>query len=193
MTLAAPYPPELVRVARKVVWYNSPEAALADLPDFLTHLMVYGSSMDVAAVEQLFRWRNSGRSWRRLLLEYLRRKFGSDGTRDLEYPYHRCRDAGFRTARSVRRRVDSSAGREPYMPGTSSSVPLGRSKCSNSHARQRCARLPRFVSTFRVFNNLEILLFASKQHPRAVNVRGFATVDGGIMLRSGRVAGIRSS
>jgi len=52
MTLLAPYPTELVRVARKVVWYNRPEETLADLPDFLTHLMVYGSSTDVAVVER---------------------------------------------------------------------------------------------------------------------------------------------
>jgi hypothetical protein len=52
MTLVAPYPVDLVRVARKVVWYDSPEETLADLPDFLTHLMVYGSSTDVAVVER---------------------------------------------------------------------------------------------------------------------------------------------
>jgi hypothetical protein len=52
MTLIAPYPAELVRVARKVVWYDSPEQTLADLPTFLTHLMVYGSSADVAAVQR---------------------------------------------------------------------------------------------------------------------------------------------
>jgi hypothetical protein len=34
MTLTAPYPTELIRVARKVVWYDSPEETLADLPAF---------------------------------------------------------------------------------------------------------------------------------------------------------------
>ena len=38
--------------SRKVVWYDSPEQTLADLPTFLTQLMVYGSSADVALVEQ---------------------------------------------------------------------------------------------------------------------------------------------
>jgi hypothetical protein len=52
MTLTAPYPPELIRVARKVVWYDSPEETLADLPTFLMHVMVYGSPADVAIVEQ---------------------------------------------------------------------------------------------------------------------------------------------
>ena len=52
MTLTAPYPAELIRVARKVVWYDSPEEALADLPAFLTQVMIYGSPADVRAVEQ---------------------------------------------------------------------------------------------------------------------------------------------
>lgn len=52
MTLTAPYPAELVRVARKVVWYDAPEQTLADLRTFLTQLMVYGSLADVAVVER---------------------------------------------------------------------------------------------------------------------------------------------
>ena len=52
MNLTAPYPPELLRVARKVVWYDKPEHTLADPKTFLAHLMVYGSSVDVAVVEQ---------------------------------------------------------------------------------------------------------------------------------------------
>ena len=47
MTLAAPYPVELLRVAKKVVWYDSPEDALAHLPAFLVQVMVYGSAADV--------------------------------------------------------------------------------------------------------------------------------------------------
>ena len=52
MTLAPPYPAELIRVARKVVWYDMPEETLADLPTFLAHVMVYGSPADVAVVER---------------------------------------------------------------------------------------------------------------------------------------------
>jgi hypothetical protein len=52
MTLTGPYPAELIRIARKVVWYEAPEQALADLENFLPHLMVYGSPSDVAAVER---------------------------------------------------------------------------------------------------------------------------------------------
>jgi len=52
MILMAPYSEELVRVARKVVWYEEPERTLADLTTFLTHLMVYGSTADVAVVER---------------------------------------------------------------------------------------------------------------------------------------------
>jgi hypothetical protein len=40
MMLTAPYPEELLRVARKVVWYDPPEQTLKDLKTFLTHLMV---------------------------------------------------------------------------------------------------------------------------------------------------------
>jgi hypothetical protein len=52
MKLMAPYPEDLVRVAKKVVWYDRPEEALADLTTFLAHLMVYGSPADVAVVEK---------------------------------------------------------------------------------------------------------------------------------------------
>ena len=52
MTLARPYSVELVRVARKVVWYDKPEETLTDLPNFLAHVMVYGSPADVAVVER---------------------------------------------------------------------------------------------------------------------------------------------
>jgi hypothetical protein len=52
MTLIAPYPAELVCVAKKVVWYDKPEETLADLPTFLAHVMVYGSSIDLAMVER---------------------------------------------------------------------------------------------------------------------------------------------
>jgi hypothetical protein len=52
MTLMKPYAAELIRVAKKVVWYDSPEETLADLNTFLTHVMVYGSPADVAVVER---------------------------------------------------------------------------------------------------------------------------------------------
>ena len=51
-TLKVPYPAELVRIARKVVWYDTPEETLADLKTFLAHLMVYGSPADVDAVRR---------------------------------------------------------------------------------------------------------------------------------------------
>jgi hypothetical protein len=52
VTFTAPYPEELLRVAKKVVWYDRPEQTLGDLKTFLTHLMVYGSPSDVAIVER---------------------------------------------------------------------------------------------------------------------------------------------
>jgi hypothetical protein len=52
MILIQPYPEDLLRVARKVVWYDRPEQTLADLDTFLAHLMVYGSPADVKVVER---------------------------------------------------------------------------------------------------------------------------------------------
>jgi hypothetical protein len=52
MTITEPYPAELIRIARKVVWYDAPEQTLQDLKTFLSHLMVYGSSADIAVVER---------------------------------------------------------------------------------------------------------------------------------------------
>ena len=52
MNFKEPYPEELLRVARKVVWYDRPEQALSDGKNFLAHLMVYGSSADVEVVER---------------------------------------------------------------------------------------------------------------------------------------------
>jgi hypothetical protein len=52
MTLTVPYPADLLRIARKVIWYDQPERTLADLDTYLAHLMVYGSSADVAVAGQ---------------------------------------------------------------------------------------------------------------------------------------------
>ena len=52
MTIAVPFPADLLRIARKVVWYDQPEQTLANLDTFLAHLMVYGSSADVAVTSQ---------------------------------------------------------------------------------------------------------------------------------------------
>lgn len=52
MMLTAPYPAEMLRIARKVVWYDAPEQTLGDLKTFLAHLMVYGSPADIATVRR---------------------------------------------------------------------------------------------------------------------------------------------
>ncbi len=52
MTLIPPHPAELLRIARKVVWYDTPKETLGDLPTFLAHVMVYGSPAEIATVEQ---------------------------------------------------------------------------------------------------------------------------------------------
>jgi hypothetical protein len=53
MSLTVPYPAERLGVARKVVWYDKPEQTLADLKTFLSRLMVYGSSADVAVAKRV--------------------------------------------------------------------------------------------------------------------------------------------
>lgn len=45
-----PKTPELLRVARRVVWFDEPEKALADPVRFLVHVMVFGTIEDLAAL-----------------------------------------------------------------------------------------------------------------------------------------------
>lgn len=52
MRLTPPYPTDLLRIARKVVWFDAPGETLGDLETFLTHLMVYGSPADVTIVQR---------------------------------------------------------------------------------------------------------------------------------------------
>ena len=52
MKITVPYPADLLRIARKVVWYDQPEQTLAHLDTFLAHLMVHGSPADVAVTGQ---------------------------------------------------------------------------------------------------------------------------------------------
>ena len=47
---ALPKTPELLRVARRVIWFDEPENALADPRQFLAHVMVYGTVEDLAAL-----------------------------------------------------------------------------------------------------------------------------------------------
>jgi hypothetical protein len=48
-----PATPELLQVARRVVWFKAPEAALADPIHFLAHVMTYGTADDLAAVSSV--------------------------------------------------------------------------------------------------------------------------------------------
>jgi len=52
MTLAEPFPAELTRIARKVVWYDAPDRTLRDMRTFLAHLMEYGTAADVSVVKR---------------------------------------------------------------------------------------------------------------------------------------------
>ena len=45
-----PATPELLNVARRVVWFKEPEAALADPVHFLAHVMTYGTIEDLKAL-----------------------------------------------------------------------------------------------------------------------------------------------
>ena len=47
---ALPATPELLRVARRVVWFEEPERALADPVQFLAHVMVFGTVEDLRAL-----------------------------------------------------------------------------------------------------------------------------------------------
>ncbi|MHC1789828.1 hypothetical protein [Solidesulfovibrio sp.] len=42
-----PLTPELLAVARRVVWFKSPQEALADPVHFLAHVMTYGTIEDL--------------------------------------------------------------------------------------------------------------------------------------------------
>ena len=47
---ALPRAPELLRVARRVIWFEEPERALADLLQFLAHVMVFRTVEDLKAL-----------------------------------------------------------------------------------------------------------------------------------------------
>ena len=42
---------ELLRVARRVIWFDEPERALADAARFLAHVMVFGTVGDLIALD----------------------------------------------------------------------------------------------------------------------------------------------
>ncbi len=46
-----PATPELLNVARRVVWFKEPEKALADPVHFLAHAMTYGTAEDLKALK----------------------------------------------------------------------------------------------------------------------------------------------
>jgi len=48
----APYPAELLLLARRVAWYEKPDEALSHLPSFIAQVMAYGSAADVQLAEQ---------------------------------------------------------------------------------------------------------------------------------------------
>ena len=51
---ASHIPNDLATVARRMVWYESPEQALRDPVLFLAHLMTYGTIQDLITAEKYF-------------------------------------------------------------------------------------------------------------------------------------------
>ena len=47
---ALPATPDLLRVARRVIWFDEPAQALADPVQFLAHVMVFGAIEDLRAL-----------------------------------------------------------------------------------------------------------------------------------------------
>jgi hypothetical protein len=47
---ALPATPQLLRVARRVIWFEEPAEALADPVQFLAHVMVFGGIEDLKAL-----------------------------------------------------------------------------------------------------------------------------------------------
>jgi hypothetical protein len=45
--------PDLLRVARRVMWFEEPERALADPVQFLVHVMVFGGVEDLKALREI--------------------------------------------------------------------------------------------------------------------------------------------
>jgi hypothetical protein len=50
---ALPATPELLHVARRVVWFEEPARALADPVQFLAHVMVFGTVEDLKALRRV--------------------------------------------------------------------------------------------------------------------------------------------
>ena len=50
---ALPKIPELLQVARRVIWFEEPECALADPLQFLAHVMVFGTPEDLRALRSI--------------------------------------------------------------------------------------------------------------------------------------------
>jgi hypothetical protein len=101
MKLTPPYPSDLLRVARKVVWYDKPEETLADLMTFLSHLMVYGSPSDILLAERYVSADEFRKVLEDALLACLRRRFGRGGMRGSEYPRRLYHGVGFLMVRLV--------------------------------------------------------------------------------------------
>jgi hypothetical protein len=48
------HPPELLRAAKRMVWFKTPEETLSDPVFFLAYVMTYGVSEDIKAAQKYF-------------------------------------------------------------------------------------------------------------------------------------------
>jgi hypothetical protein len=54
LSVAEAYPPELLAIARRVVWFKEPAETLADTVYFLTYFMQYGTAEDYVTLMRHF-------------------------------------------------------------------------------------------------------------------------------------------
>ena len=60
--ISLPATPELLRVAKRVVWFSEPLEALADPLHLLSHAMTYGTIEDIVTLEAVAPTKNEAES-----------------------------------------------------------------------------------------------------------------------------------
>jgi len=74
-----PATPELLWVARRVVWFDEPAQALADPAQFLAHVMVFGTSKTCGRCAESSARMTIARCWNRLRPAFSTRGHGPIG------------------------------------------------------------------------------------------------------------------
>jgi hypothetical protein len=76
---ALPATAELLRVARRVVWFEEPVRALADPVQFLAHVMVFGSVEDLKALQGIVGKNEYRKCWSKHRRAFSTRGLGRTG------------------------------------------------------------------------------------------------------------------